>query len=206
MSAKLLIADHRPIIQHGLVGAIGRKHIEIVGQPFDRASTLKLAKAKKPDVILLGDLADGDPMRSLRLIKTRVGDTPVVVCLTDSNRTYFIRSYALGAAGFVTLDDGAEAILNTALAAARNQSSWDRAEIDSFLSTPSEPVDSPIHITPRERQVIRLLSYGLPNREIGLLLKISIETVKEHVASIRFKLSVDDRTQAAVWAIQHGLD
>ena len=60
-------------------------------------------------------------------------------------------------------------------------------------------------LTPRETQVLRLITMGLANQEIGDALEISVETVKEHVQNLLRKLSVNDRTQAAVWALRHGL-
>ena len=67
-------------------------------------------------------------------------------------------------------------------------------------------VNSDVPLTPRETQVLRLIAMGLSNKEIGDSLEISIETVKEHVQNLLRKISLDDRTQAAVWAIRHGLD
>ena len=60
-------------------------------------------------------------------------------------------------------------------------------------------------LTPRETQVLRLIAMGLSNREIADSLEISVETVKEHVQNLLRKLSLNDRTQAAVWALRHGL-
>ena len=62
-----------------------------------------------------------------------------------------------------------------------------------------------VPLTARETQVLRHLALGLSNKEIGRSLAISIETVKEHVQNILRKVSVADRTQAAVWAIKTGL-
>ncbi len=69
--------------------------------------------------------------------------------------------------------------------------------------TTSDNVDSPL--TNRESQVLRHVAMGLSNREIGKSLGISVETVKEHVQNILRKLDVNDRTQAAVWALKNGL-
>jgi DNA-binding NarL/FixJ family response regulator len=60
-------------------------------------------------------------------------------------------------------------------------------------------------LTSRELQVLRHVGMGLSNREIGKSLEISIETVKEHVQNILRKLDVNDRTQAAVWAVRREL-
>jgi DNA-binding NarL/FixJ family response regulator len=63
--------------------------------------------------------------------------------------------------------------------------------------------DSPL--TPRESQVLTQIAHGLSNKEIAEVLAISVETVKEHVQNLLRKLAVNDRTQAAVWAIRQGL-
>ena len=60
-------------------------------------------------------------------------------------------------------------------------------------------------VTPREEQVLRHVAFGLSNDEIARSLQISVETAKEHVANLLRKLNVNDRTQAAVWAVQSGL-
>ena len=75
-----------------------------------------------------------------------------------------------------------------------------------FTGAADVPDDLGVHVTPRELQVLRQVSFGLPNREIALVLSISVETVKEHVQQILRKLRVSDRTQAAVWAVRKGLD
>ena len=67
-------------------------------------------------------------------------------------------------------------------------------------------VNSDVPLTPRETQVLRLIAMGLSNKEIGDSFEISIETVKEHVQNLLRKISLDDRTQTAVWAIRHGFD
>jgi DNA-binding NarL/FixJ family response regulator len=68
-----------------------------------------------------------------------------------------------------------------------------------------EPVKEDIPLTNREIQVLRHVALGLSNREIGQSLEISVETVKEHVQNILRKIKVNDRTQAAVWAVRKGL-
>jgi DNA-binding NarL/FixJ family response regulator len=67
----------------------------------------------------------------------------------------------------------------------------------------SGPAESPL--TKRESQVLQHVAMGLSNREIGKSLGISVETVKEHVQNILRKLDVNDRTQAAVWALKNGM-
>ena len=69
----------------------------------------------------------------------------------------------------------------------------------------SSPIENDSPLTNRETQVLRHVSMGLSNREVGKSLGISVETVKEHVQNILRKLDVNDRTQAAVWAVKKAL-
>ena len=69
----------------------------------------------------------------------------------------------------------------------------------------SSPIENESPLTNRETQVLRHVSMGLSNREVGKSLGISVETVKEHVQNILRKLDVNDRTQAAVWAVKKAL-
>ena len=62
-----------------------------------------------------------------------------------------------------------------------------------------------MRLTPRETQVLRVVAMGLSNQEIGDSLEISVETVKEHVQNLLRKTGLNDRTQAAVWALRNGL-
>lgn len=66
-------------------------------------------------------------------------------------------------------------------------------------------VEEDVPLTQRETQVLRHVALGLSNKEIGKSLEISVETVKEHVQNILRKIVVNDRTQAAVWAVRKGL-
>jgi DNA-binding NarL/FixJ family response regulator len=87
------------------------------------------------------------------------------------------------------------------------------AEVAQFLATPrgSNPVDEgsveqPFGLTPRERDVLRLLIEGHSNPEIGAVLFISPKTVRNHVTKILAKLGVESRTAAATFALRHGLN
>jgi DNA-binding NarL/FixJ family response regulator len=73
------------------------------------------------------------------------------------------------------------------------------------MSNRDVSADASVALTPRESQVLRLVAMGLSNQEIADSLEISVETVKEHVQNMLRKTSLSDRTQAAVWAIRHGM-
>ena len=77
--------------------------------------------------------------------------------------------------------------------------------VTGALAVPSVVSDSDVQLTKREGEVLKQLALGLTNKEIAQSLGISYETVKEHVQHILQKLSVTDRTQAAVWAVRRNL-
>ena len=79
------------------------------------------------------------------------------------------------------------------------------ARIHDLMTKQSPETDGRLPLTAREAQVLRHIALGLSNREIGLSLGISVETVKEHVQNILRKIDATDRTQAAVWAVRNQL-
>jgi DNA-binding NarL/FixJ family response regulator len=161
---------------------------------------------KKPDIVLLGQLAGQDELEALRGIRSEYPEVPVLICFTDNSPTSAARSLALEARGRISVGASRAELLAALRAIARGGKAWDQAELDHLTGTPEMPKGAGGSLTPRERQILRQLSFGMPNREIASLLGISIETAKEHVASIRRKLGVRDRTRAAGWAIRNGMD
>ena len=124
-----------------------------------------------------------------------------------SNPTNIARASALGCFEFIQKTSPIEKLVTALLSAAAGQPT----PPTSLLSTTktrmkrigSGPAESPL--TKRESQVLQHVAMGLSNREIGKSLGISVETVKEHVQNILRKLDVNDRTQAAVWALKNGM-
>ena len=115
---------------------------------------------------------------------------------------------ALGASDYVLKGSTRKVIVDVILATAAGQSPSSGGELHSvarMMNTREVFDDDQAQLTGRETQVLRHLALGLSNAEIGLSLKISVETVKEHVQNVLRKLAVKDRTQAAVWAVHKGL-
>ena len=141
-------------------------------------------------------------------LRNKAPNIKVVMMSAHDNPTYVARAVALGAEAFLLKDVSGQEIVNTVKRAARGEAAVVDArmnEIKARLSTRLDPAEDDVPLTKREYQVLRHLAYGLSNREIGRSLKISIETVKEHVQNILRKLDAADRTEAAVWAVKRGL-
>lgn len=209
MSVRLLIADDHEVIRTGLITLLQGSGIEVVGQAATGKETVKLAEQLKPDVVLLDiRMPDGDGLSTLEKLRQKVPSTKVVMLSTYDNPTYVARGVALGAADFVLKGATREAIIETIKAAAAGESpsrSGELRRVASTMKIRQVVDDDEVPLTQRETQVLRHVALGLSNKEIGRSLEISVETVKEHVQNILRKIAVNDRTQAAVWAVRKGL-
>jgi RNA polymerase sigma factor (sigma-70 family) len=208
-SIRVLVADDHEIVRHGLKSVFKDSEISIVGEATDAAEAVTLTSEQRPDVVTLDvRLGAGDGLDAIKAIREANPDTRIVMLSSFDSPTYIARAVSAGASDYVlktaSRKDLIEAVTNAArgLPPAR---SGEFRRISRSMANKSLPDDIDVPLTPRETQVLRLVAMGLSNQEIADSLEISIETVKEHVQNLLRKLSVGDRTQAAVWAIRHGL-
>jgi DNA-binding NarL/FixJ family response regulator len=180
-----------------------------VAEASDGVTALRLVKKHKPKLALLDvRMPELDGISCLGRIKLDMPDVAVLMFSSFDNPTYLARSLALGASGYLLKTASPKQILNAIRLAAGGESIWSREELRRVtgalgVSTAVTPDD--VHLTKRESEVLKQIVFGLTNREIAQSLGISYETVKEHVQHILQKLSVSDRTQAAVWAVRRNL-
>ena len=199
---KALIADDHEVVRIGLKKILARW---TVIEASDADTALKLYKKHKPDVTILEVRIPGDGLTCLTRIKLDFPDAHVLMLSGHDNPTYAARAVALGAQGFLSKAATAEEILAAVKAVASGESIWTRSSLRQVTGALMSTNGSDVQLTKREGEVIRQLALGLSNKEIGLALGISYETVKEHVQHILRKVGVSDRTQAAVWAVRKEL-
>jgi len=183
--------------------------VEIVGQAASGDEVLKVAKKAKPQVVLLDVRMPGaDGLAALEKIRAQMPGVKCVMLSTFDNPTYVARAVAAGAHDYVLKGcTRAELILAITAAAAGEQPAkvGELRRVATTMANRATVSDPDIPLTARELQVLRHMALGLSNKEIAQSLTISVETVKEHVQNILRKLSVSDRTQAAVWAVRRGI-
>jgi DNA-binding NarL/FixJ family response regulator len=223
----VLIVDDHPVVRQGLRSLLDvAEGISVAGEAPDGPAALKLAESLRPDIVLL-DLKlpgmDGlGVIEALRSAKPPAGSAgsaapaagPRVLVLTSATDPGRARqAVRAGAAGVVYKDIDPDALVRAIravhdglllLAPEAAASLW------SGFGGPAGSADRagprPETLTGREREVLALIAEGRSNREIARRLGVSEKTVKAHVSSVLAKLGVQDRTQAAVYAIRHGGD
>ena len=209
MGINVLAVDDHDVVLAGLGALFGGTEISLGSTAKSSAEALEKLRQKHPDVVLMDIRMPGvDGLTTLAKIKTDHPDLPVVMYTAYDNPIYIARAMALGAAGYVRKSDSSEKLFDRIRKAATGVLAWTPEEQDE---TKGRPVWAPvvdgieIQLTQRESEVLRQMANGLTNKEIAKMLKISYETVKEHVQHVLRKIGVKDRTQAAVWAVRNKL-
>jgi DNA-binding NarL/FixJ family response regulator len=206
---KLLIADDHEVVRQGLVSVFKDSPAKICGEATTPEEVVKLCRKLKPDVVLLDvRLGPKDGLDSIRKIRGASPATKVVVFSAFDNPTYVARAVSAGAHDYILKTASRPELLAAVEGAAQGNSPSRAGQLRRMagaMANRDVPADANVPLTPRETQTLRLVAMGLSNKEIADALEISVETVKEHVQNMLRKISLNDRTQAAVWAIRHGL-
>ncbi len=208
-SISLLIAYPKELIRAGLRAMLSQSTINIVGEATDAPSTLTLTKKHKPDVVILDAvIPGGDAFDLVRKFSKTLPATKFVLLSALDNPTYMARARAVGAANFLLKSVGQKelvAAIQNAAAGKPAAGAGPFAKVTASMASRDARAARDAGVTPREEQVLRHVAFGLSNDEIARSLEISVETVKEHVQNLLRKLAVNDRTQAAVWAVRSGV-
>lgn len=228
----VLVEDHL-LTRIGLKTVIERiADFQIVGEAENGEIAVRKVEELKPDVVLMDvGMPVMDGIEAARTIMERVKDVEIVMLTSHDNERDIFASLAAGASGYclkdveperlysairsvssgdVWLDSSiANKVLKTYNAPAAVSTGFftpqERTATDAATSAKIEYPALPEPLSPRELEVLALLVDGLSNQEIADRLIISLATAKTHVRNILNKLSVDDRTQAAVQAMRRGL-
>lgn len=209
MAIAVLLADDEEVIRAGLKRLLIDADIEVTVEVTTGDDLVQAAKSGRFDVALVDVRMPGcDGLTALQRLHVESPGLPVVVFSAFENANYIARALAIGAVGFIAKCEPKERWVETIRAAAQGVSTWTRDELRRVTTTASmsrHGLDCDVALTQREGEVLRLLAAGLTNREIAQQLQISYETVKEHVQHILRKIGVNDRTQAAIWAVRKNL-
>jgi DNA-binding NarL/FixJ family response regulator len=228
---KLMIVDDHPLFRQGLVDVLDTDDgIAVVAAAANGDAALCLAEEQRPDIVLMDvNLPDMNGLQVTRRILSVAPQTKIIILTGYDDAEQVYHAIQLGAVAYCAKDVPPEGLLNTIHAVydgnyvIHNQvltdeeiAAWFQRRAARYTTYPTEEQPSPTNptpaatttsftpLSPREMEILELVTRGASNKEIAHRLTISQQTVKNHMTAVLRKLRVDDRTQAAVYALRHG--
>ena len=206
---KVLLVDDHQVVRRGLRTFLEvQGDIEVVGEAADGAEGVARAEELRPDVVLMDVKMPGtDGVEALRILRASQNPARVLVVTSFTEQRTVVPALRAGAAGYVYKDIDPDA-LAAAIRSVHAGHVLLQPEVAGALLSQEDSNSGQGRggsLTEREREVLSLIADGRSNREIARALVLSEKTVKTHVSNILMKLDLADRTQAALWAVRHGL-
>lgn len=210
MKIRLILADDHHIVRKGLHLFLGtQKDLEIIGEAENGLIAVELAKTLNPDIILM-DLSMPvlDGIEATKAILAENPKAKIMILTSFSDKDHVIPALEAGASGYQFKDSDPDQLVTAIRSLYQGEKQLDpkvTSSLLSYLQRQKEP--SPIQeLTKREKEVLKEITLGKSNKEIAAALFITEKTVKTHISNILSKLCLQDRTQAALYAVRNGLD
>lgn len=212
---RTVIADDHRLFRQGLVSLMKTRSdlVTIIGEAETADEAVALCGALRPDLILLDIyLAGGSGLEAAAEIRSRHPDVAVVMLTASELDEHLDRAIRLGVSGYLLKDLDAAELFDLVEGVSRDEVAVTRAIASRMLknlavteATVEDRPDDVPDLTPREVEVLRLVARGASNPEIAVELHVTVNTVKAHLKRILEKLNVQNRTQAATYAMRRGL-
>ena len=206
---KLLIVDDHQMVRKGLIYFFEAiPEIEIVGEATNGQEAITMYERFLPDVVLMDvDMPVMNGIDATAQLLKRWPKARILIVTSFSDQDYVIPALQAGAAGYQLKDVEPEELVETIKAVHKGESKLHPQVMKHVLSHVSEDTTKKrlATLTEREIDVLKEISTGQSNKEIAETLFISEKTVKTHVSNLLSKLELQDRTQAALFAIQAGV-
>lgn len=209
MPTLMLIDDH-DLYRAGLRTLLEGEQIRVLADTrADITRAIPLAERTRPDIVLLDiDGTSGDTSELIRAIRDSLPESRVMIVTRSLDAGHIYRAVRAGARGYVTKETGIADLAGACRAVHAGQACMSpqaALAIMEIIRTGRVPHDDRSDMSDREMDVLRLLADGLDNNQIAERLSISAKTVKNHVSSIFGKLGLNNRVQAAVYAVRAGI-
>lgn len=209
------IIDDHPIVRVGLRAILGAAgDIHVVAEGASATDALRLTGEFQPDVLVLDiNLPDGSGADVTRELCTQGLPTAILILTVHRDPQTVFGLLESGAMGYVLKDEALETLAHAVRAVASGES-WlspavatqvVRRAVEQETSYPGSGLQPVIPLTPAELRVLRLLAMGMDNAAIAKQLVVTKRTVQNHISNLYGKLGVTSRTEAMLYAFQHGL-
>ena len=209
---RILLVDDHEVVRLGLKALIGRQpSSEVIGEAGTAAEAIEKARVHKPDVIVMDVRLPGKSgIDATREIMQLLPDTKVIMLTSYADDELLMDAIEAGAAGYVLKQIGSDALLRALEAVARGESLLDPSLMNKVFArlreaTRKERGQAFAGLTEQEVRILALVAEGHTNREIADQVFLSEKTVRNYVSAILGKLGLAHRSQAAAYAVEHGL-
>jgi DNA-binding NarL/FixJ family response regulator len=201
---RVVIVDDHAVVRSGLEQFLATTgDIEIVASAADGAEALTVTTAEEPDVVVMDlSMPNVDGIEATRMISDQVPSSRVLVLTSFSDQNRIMDALSAGADGYLLKHSDPEEIAAAIRSVHAGDAPLDPKVARALLESRRTKTNTPT-LTDREREVLDLVREGLANKQIARKLGISERTVKAHLTRVFSSLGVSDRTQAALWAIEH---
>ena len=217
---RVLVVDDHPLFRQGLRDVFrGEPDIDVVGEGADGEEALELARSLRPDALILDiNLPDLNGLQVTRHLRAERFPAAVVLLTAYDDAEQVLHAFRAGCSAYCPKDVTPSKLILVLRQVTQGhfvigEHVFDRQGLDVWLEQSVERAGRPYiddtreafsPLSPREMEILQFVTRGLSNKEIAASLGISHQTVKNHMTAILHKLDVEDRTQAAVYALRHG--
>jgi DNA-binding NarL/FixJ family response regulator len=211
---RVLLVDDHALFRKGVADLLSSEpDFELVGEAADGVQAVEMARELMPDLILMDISMPGiDGLEATRRIKAEMPYVRIVVLTVSESDQSLFEAIKSGAQGYLLKSVQPQALLDTLSGVVRGEASISGPMAARLLqdlardSRPASPPPTPARLTQREQEVLRLVAQGKSNKEIASALNIAENTVKNHLKNILEKLHLENRVQAATFALRRELD
>jgi DNA-binding NarL/FixJ family response regulator len=207
----ILIADDHGIVRAGLRMLLDRQEgITVVAEAEDGVEAVEQALARRPDIAIL-DVAMPrmTGLQAARHIREQAPDVHVLLLSMHDDERYLLEALKAGASGYVLKRAADTDLVDAVRSVARGHSFISpHAEgtlLKRMLDDPDPDTDPTEKLTPREREIVKLIAEAYTNKEIAAILNLAEKTVESHRANVLAKLGMRDRVELVRYAIRRGL-
>ncbi len=212
-STRVLVVDDHALFRKGVTGLLrGAGGFTVVGEAQDGRDAVAKAQALRPDVVLMDVYMPGmDGLEAARRIKAALPSTMIVILTVSEEDQKLFEALKAGAHGYLLKNVEPEELFRTLRGVVRGEAfvtpSMASKILDEFTRQVRPPQEGKpsAGLSPREREVLELLTRGAVNKEIAAALEISENTVKNHLKNIMEKLHLENRVQVVAYALREGL-
>lgn len=212
MSIKILIADDHKLFRQGMISLMRTRQdlVEVIGEAETGEEAVQMTERLHPDVVLMDIyMPQMDGLQAAKEIRSRFPEVAIVMLTSSERDGHLYEAAQLGVSGYLLKSLDANELFNLLDGVAHGEAAMTRAMATRLLKgVAGRLVDEnkgEESLTERELLVLRLVAGGASNAEIADSLSISVNTVKSHLKNILDKLQLTNRTQAATYALKHGL-